>query len=378
MKMLRRLKPIIKKEFRQVFRDLRTLVVLVFMPIFLLILFGYALNFDVRHIKMAAYDEDKSVASREFISSFFHSEYFDLKYYLTSKSQVNELLDEGKVSMVLLVPHDFSRKILRGEKASVQLLIDGSNANQAATVVGYATGMVQSYSLKVITEVLMRRGASNFALPVDFRPRIWYNPELQSARFLIPGLIAFILMLSCVISTSLSVVREKERGTMEQLIVSPVKPLELILGKTIPYMLISLVTAYLILLIGWLLFDISVKGSQLQLFIITILYLFVALGVGLFISAIANTQQLAFQLSLLLIMLPTMLLSGFVFPIKNMPAAIQIFTYIIPARYFLVALRSIILKGVGWSAFWPELLYLLIFGVLLVALSWSRMRKKRL
>jgi len=376
--MLRRLKPVIKKEFRQVLRDLRTLVVLVFMPLFLLIMFGYALNFDVRHIRLAVYDEDKTAKSREFIATFFHSEYFDQKYYLASKSRINELLDEGKVSVVLVVPHDFSRKILRGEQASVQLLVDGSNANQAATVIGYSTGIVQSYSLKVITELLMRKGASSFALPVDFRPRVWYNPELQSARFLIPGLIAFILMLSCVISTSLSVVKEKERGTMEQIIVSPLKPLELILGKTIPYMLISLITAYLILFIGWLLFDVSVKGSQLQLFIITLIYLFVALGVGLFISTVANTQQLAFQLSLLLTMLPTMLLSGFVFPIKNMPAVIQLFTYIIPARYFLVALRSIILKGMGLGAFWPEVLYLIIFGAALVALSWARMRKKRL
>jgi len=373
-----RMKPIIKKEFRQISRDPRTLAVLVFFPVILLVLFGYALNFDVKHIGMAVYDEDKSPQSREFIDTFFHSEYFDQAYYLRSKDEVNSLLDEGKVAAVLVVPYDFSRKLIRGEEASVQILVDGSNANKASTVLGYATGLVQSYSLKIISQAFMRKAGRELVMPIDVRPRVWYNPELKSAKFLVPGLIAFILMISCVISTSMAIVKEKERNTMEQIIVSPVKPLELIIGKTIPYILISLVTAYLILLMGWLLFDVAVKGSQLQLFFITVLYLFVALGTGLLISTVANTQQLAFQLSLLLTMLPTMILSGFIFPIRNMPEAVQLFTYLIPARYFLVAMRGIILKGAGIGAFWPQILYMAVFAFALTGLSWVRMRKKRL
>jgi len=373
-----RMKPIIKKEFRQISRDPRTLAVLVLFPVLLLVLFGYALNFDVKHIGMAVYDEDKSPQSREFIDTFFHSEYFDQAYYLRSKDEVNSLLDEGKVAAVLVVPYDFSRKLIRGEEASVQILVDGSNANKASTVLGYATGLVQSYSLKIISQAFMRKAGRELVMPIDVRPRVWYNPELKSAKFLVPGLIAFILMISCVISTSMAIVKEKERNTMEQIIVSPVKPLELIIGKTIPYILISLVTAYLILLMGWLLFDVAVKGSQLQLFFITVLYLFVALGTGLLISTVANTQQLAFQLSLLLTMLPTMILSGFIFPIRNMPEAVQLFTYLIPARYFLVAMRGIILKGAGIGAFWPQILYMAVFAFALTGLSWVRMRKKRL
>jgi len=373
-----RMKPIIKKEFRQISRDPRTLAVLVFFPVLLLVLFGYALNFDVKHIGMAVYDEDKSPQSREFVDTFFHSEYFDQAYYLRSKDEVNSLLDEGKVAAVLVVPYDFSRKLIRGEEASVQILVDGSNANKASTVLGYATGLVQSYSLKIISQAFMRKAGRELVMPIDVRPRVWYNPELKSAKFLVPGLIAFILMISCVISTSMAIVKEKERNTMEQIIVSPVKPLELIIGKTIPYILISLVTAYLILLMGWLLFDVAVKGSQLQLFFITVLYLFVALGTGLLISTVANTQQLAFQLSLLLTMLPTMILSGFIFPIRNMPEAVQLFTYLIPARYFLVAMRGIILKGAGIGAFWPQVLYMAVFAFALTGLSWVRMRKKRL
>jgi ABC-2 type transport system permease protein len=185
-------------------------------------------------------------------------------------------------------------------------------------------------------------------------------------------------MLTAVISTSLSVVREKERGTMEQILVSPIQPLELILGKTIPYVFLSLLSAYLILLVGYVLFDVSIKGSQVQLFLVTILFLFVALGMGLFISTIASSQQVAFQLSGIIVMLPSFLLSGFVFPIRNMPVAVQIFTYFIPARYFLVALRSIILKGVGLRGFWSDVLFLFLFGILMLSLSWVRMRKKKL
>jgi ABC-2 type transport system permease protein len=376
--MFRRIKPIIKKEFRQVSRDTRTLGILVFLPMFLLVMFGYALNFDVKHISLAVYDEDRSRQSREFIQEFFQSEYFDQKYYLKDKNLINELLDENQVTGVLVVPYDFSKKVRAGQDAQVQILIDGSNSNAAGTVIGYASGIVQSYSSKILLDLLLVKTGRRFALPIDFRPRIWYNPELKSARFLVPGLIAFILMISGVVSTALSVVREKERGTMEQIIVSPIKPLELIVGKAIAYIVISLVSAYLILLMGWLIFDVPVKGSQVELFLVTVLFLFVALGMGLFISTISDSQQVAFQISALLTVLPTFLLSGFVFPIRNMPLPIQIVTYIIPARYFLVALRSIMLKGAGIAAFWQQVLFMAAFAVTITALSWVRMRKKRL
>ena len=221
MSMVRRLKPIIKKEFRQIFRDLRTLTLLVFMPVFLLILFGYALSFDVKHIRMAVYDQDRTRVSREFIQEFFNSEYFDQKYYFSDASLITEYLDEGKVAVVLVVPYDFSKNLLSGRSAPVQFLVDGSNANSASTVVGYTTAITQSYSLQVISDTILRKSHMNLVMPLDFRPRVWYNPELKSAKFLIPGLMAFILMVTSVIATSMSVVKEKERNTMEQIIVSP-------------------------------------------------------------------------------------------------------------------------------------------------------------
>ncbi len=375
--MLSRIKPIIIKEFRQVARDRRSLGVLLFIPAFMLIMFGYALNFDVKHTSLAIYDEDKSQTSRDFVENFLHSEYFDLKYYLNSAREIDELLGEEKVRVALVIPQDFSERLLAGREAVIQVIVDGANSNAAVMAIGYVSFIVQNYSTKILTNALVRIGQSGLSLPIDYRPRVWYNPELRSAKFLVPGLIVFILMVTTVISTSLSVVREKERGTMEQIIVSPIKPLELILGKTIPYIFISLIATVVILLVSYFLFDVVIKGSYLLLFIVTLIFLTGGLGLGLLISTIAETQQLAFMLAVLVTILPSFILSGFVFPIRNMPVVIQAITYLIPARYFLVVLRSIILKGVGLSAFWDQVLFLIAFAVLTITASSVRMRKKR-
>jgi len=375
--MLSRIKPIIIKEFRQVVRDKRSLGVLLLIPAFMLIMFGYALNFDVKHTSLAIYDEDKSQMSRDFVENFLHSEYFDLKYYLNSAREIDELMGEESVRVAVVVPQDFSERLLAGREAIVQVIVDGANSNAAVTAIGYVNAIVQNYSTKTLTNALMRIGQSGLSMPIDYRPRVWYNPELRSAKFLVPGLIVFILMITTVISTSLSVVREKERGTMEQIIVSPIKPVELILGKTIPYIFISLIATVVILLVSYFLFDVVIKGSYLLLFIVTLIFLTGGLGLGLLISSIAETQQLAFMLAVIVTALPTFILSGFVFPIRNMPVVIQAITYLIPARYFLVVLRSIILKGVGLSAFWDQVLFLIAFAALAITASSVRMRKRR-
>jgi len=372
--MTNRLKPVIKKEFRQISRDKRTLGILLFIPAFMLIMFGYALNFDVRDISLAVCDQDKTSSSRQFIESFLHSEYFSLNYYVNDPRKLDELLDKGDALVALVVPIGFSESTLAGRTSSVQVLVDGTNPTSASTAVGYATAIVQSYSNNIITHSLMRVGRSGMATPIDYRPRIWFNPELKSAKFLIPGLIGFILMVTAVVSTSLSIVREKERGTMEQLTVSPLNPVELILGKTIPYIAISLVATVVILIVGHVLFDVTVKGSYVLLLLVTLLYLTACLGLGLLISSISNSQQVAFQIAIMTTMLPTFLLSGFVFPIRNMPTAVQALTHIVPATYFIVALRAIVLKGVGISAFWDQLLYLLAFALLTIGLSSRRLR----
>ena len=367
--------PIMRKEFRQIKRDKRILGVLLFIPALTLVMFGYALNFDVKNTRMAVYDEDRSSTSREFIQQFFTSEYFMNVQTLSGKSEINDLLDGEQVRVVLVVPSTFTKDLQRGQAASVQVIVDGANSNAAATVLGYINAIIQQYSVKVMAESFVRMGRQNITLPIDFQPRVWYNPELKSAKFLVPGLVAFILMVTAVVSTALAIIRERELGTMEQLMVSPVRPLELILGKTIPYTIISLVATVAILFLGYVLFDVSIKGSILLLSLVTLLFLVGGLGMGLLISTIVETQQLAFMAAVIISMLPTFILSGFVFPIRNMPVIIQAFTYILPARYFLVALRAIILKGAGLSAFWDQALILAFYAVLMISVSSLRMRK---
>jgi len=369
-----RVKPIVKKEFRQIVRDKRTLGILLFVPAFMLVMFGYALNFDVKHISLAVCDEDKSSISREFVQTFLHSEYFDLNYFLQDRDEMDRLLDEGKATVALVVPKMFSAEILSGGQATVQVIVDGTNPTTASSSVGYVTAIVQSYSNRARTESLIRIEGHRLTMPIDYRPRVWFNPELKSAKFLVPGLIGFILMVTAVVSTSLSVVREKEQGTMEQLSVSPLRPLELIVGKTIPYVVISLAATVVVLAVGYILFDVTVRGSYILLGVVTLVYLTGCLGLGLLISSISDSQQVAFMIAVIATMLPTFLLSGFVFPIRNMPVWVQVITYFIPARYFMVALRAIILKGVGLTAFWDQMLFLIAFAVLTIGVSSARMK----
>jgi ABC-2 type transport system permease protein len=367
--------PIVRKEFRQIKRDKRVLAVLLFIPAMMLFMFGYALNFDIKHTTTAVYDEDNSAVSRDFIQQFFRNEYFDYTYRLQNKAEIDEFVDGGKVKMVLVIPSKFSERLAQGGNASVQIIVDGSNSTTGSTMLGYVNMIIQQYSNNVMTETFAVQGGRMVTIPIDFQPRVWYNPELKSAKFLVPGLIAFILMVTAVISTALAVVREREMGTIEQIMVSPVKPLELILGKTIPYTVISLIATVMILVLGYVLFGVSIKGSVLLLALVTIIFLIGGLGMGLLISTIAETQQVAFMIAVLTTMLPTFILSGFVFPIRNMPWIIQVITYFIPARYFLVALRAIVLKGVGISAFWEQLLLMTAFAVIVLTVSSARLKK---
>ena len=369
------IRPIVRKEFRQISRDRRSLGMLLFLPGFLLIMYGYALNFDVKHLALAIFDQEKSQASRDFRRLFLHSEYFDLKYDLDRAAEIDRLMAEDKIQMAVVIPVDFSRALLAGRETSVQVIVDGEESTIAGTAVGYVTAVAQSYSHDLLLETAQRRGGLRVEMPLDVRPRVWYNPELLSARFLVPGLMAFILMIIVVISTSFSIVREKERGSIEQIIVSPVKPAALIIGKTIPYVLISLVSSHLVLLFGYLLFDVSIRGNYLLLLLSVVLFLICGLGFGLLISTVAHTQQVAFIISIVSTLLPTFILSGFVFPIRNMPAAVQVVTYLIPARYFLVVLRDIMLKGVGIESFWVPLVSLLVFAAAAIGLSSARLGK---
>jgi len=326
---------------------------------------------------LAVFDRDGSPHSRDFTQAFLRSEYFQLKLMVSRESQIDGLLDSGRVKVVLVLPAEFSRDLLAGREAVVQILLDGTEATAASTILGYVNAIVSAYSQTIIIREIERRGGVRYSPPVDYRPRVWYNPELRSSRFLVPGLMAFILMIIVVISTSFSVVREKERGTMEQILVSPVRPLELLLGKTFPYVLISLASSHLVLFFGWLLFGVVITGSYWLLLMAMLLFLLGGLGLGLLVSTIAHTQQAAYMTSIILTMLPTFLLSGFVFPIRNMPDWIKLISYAIPARYFLIILRGIMLKGVGLEALWLQFLCLGAFGLIILLISGQRMKRIR-
>jgi ABC-2 type transport system permease protein len=366
--------PVMRKEFRQIRRDSRSLIFMIFIPAFLLLMFGFALNFDVKHIPLAVVDQEGSRTSRELAGKFGTTEYFDVKAELDRTGDVDGLMARDKIRAALIIPPTFSEDLLAGRSPSVQFLIDGANAMSGTTAAGYAAAILQSYSQRVTLEAMERHGLGGLTIPLNTEVRIWYNPELKSARFLVPGLMAFILMVILTTSTAFSIVREKERGTMEQISVSPLRPTALIIGKLIPYVLISLASAHFVLALGWVLFGVAVKGSYFLLLLTMVLFLISGLGQGILISAITRTQQVAFLLSVLTTILPTFILSGFVFPVRNMPVVIQAVTYFVPAKYFLVALRAIILKGAGLSAFWDQALYLAGFAVLTLALSAALLR----
>jgi ABC-2 type transport system permease protein len=362
--MIRKTLAVGHKEMRQIVRDRRSLLILLFVPAFFLLLYGYALNFDIRDVPLAVQDQDHSTRSRELVSAFVNSGYFTLSGYVDSDEEISTLVDRGLARATLVIPGGFERDLNTGVPATVQVILDGDNANTASTVMGYSQSIVSGF------------GGPVSVAPLTLEPRIWYNPQLRSTLFLIPGLIAYIAMITAVVSTALSVVREKERGTMEQVRMAPVSPLSFILGKTLPYFVLSFASALIIILTAMALFDLPMRGSWALLCLSIGLFLVGAMAQGLLISTIADSQQVAFQLALLSSFLPTFILSGFIFPISSMPAVIQAITHVVPARYFLVALRAVVLKGAGLGAFWEDLVALTIFATIALGLASVRLARE--
>ena len=372
---MKRFWAIFKKELRQIARDPLSLGLLIFVPALLLALYGYALSFDVKHIRVAFVDQSRTPESRRLLDSLFQNPYFDNAGQLTSTVEAGDWLDRGRVRAVLVIPPDYARKLTRGETASLQVLVDGADANTATTTVGYFEALTDRLSRQLRLEILGRVGAAPALPVVQPEPRVWFNPELESARFLVPGLIGLLLMISAVIATSLSIVREKERETIEQIMVSPVRPEELVLGKTLPYVLIGLLTMALILALGWLLFGVEVRGSWLLLILTTLVFLFSALGMGLLVSTVTRSQQVAFMVAIIVSLLPSIILSGLIFPIPNMPLPIQGLSALMPPRYFVAALRGIILKDAPFTALWPNLLAMLLLGLVFNLVAAHNTRK---
>ena len=358
------------KEFRQIARDRRTLLTLLFVPAFFLLIYGYALNFDIRNIRLGLDDRDRTPESRSLVSAFVNSGYFDLVASVDHDAEASRLMDRNEVRAILVIPAGLGRSVRNGRPAAVQVLLNGDNANTATTVMGYALTIVRSESARY------RPAAAPAGPLVAIEPRVWYNPELRSTLFLVPGLIAYVAMITAVISTALSVVREKERGTMEQVRMAPLDAASFIVGKTVPYFVISLVSAFGIIFAAMVLFGMPMRGSWTLLVVAVSLFLVGALGLGLLISTVADNQQVAFQVAFLVSFLPTLMLSGFIFPISSMPAFLQAVTRVVPARYFLIALRGVVLKGAGLTAFWTELVALAVFAIVVLTLASVRLRRQ--
>ncbi len=364
------------KELRQVARDPLSLVMLLGVPSFMLLLYGFALNFDVRHIALAVEDRSLSRESRALVSAFVNSSYFDLTRTLAPGSDLERLTRRGEAKAVLVIPADYARTMAAGRTARVALWVDGADARTASTVLGYAEAVVAERNVELAPAGAAGAAAARRTAGIDYQPRVWYNPELSSTQFLVPGLIGFILMLTAVQSTAMSIVREKERGTMEQLRVTALRPGELILGKTLPYLAISLAATALILAAARVLFGVVVRGSYVDLFVATLVYLLGALGLGLLVSSIARSQAMAFQVGSVISMLPAIFLSGFIFPIRSMPAPVQAITYIVPTRYFLVVLRGIILKGAGLDRYGRDLGFLVLYAAVVLAVAYVRLVRR--
>ncbi len=350
---------IAKKEFVHIYRDPRSLALVILMPALLMLLFGYAVTLDVKKVSMAVLDRDRSQESLNFIQRFSASPYFHLRLWVQDEKTMLRLIDQGKVKMGLILPWDFSKTIKAEKIASVQALIDGADANTASLILSYAQAIARQYTQEKTILKVTRLGMQNLSFPVDARPRVWFNEDLESKNYFVPGLVAVIISIIGVLLTGQVIVREWEKGTMELLISTPVRKGELMVGKLFPYFFIGLLDLSLSVLMGKWVFQVPLRGSVVLLFALSCIYILVALALGLTISTIARTQLLANQMAMVIGFLPTFLLSGFTFVISNMPPWLQIITYGIAPRYYVTIVKEIFLKGAGFSFLWRETLVLM-------------------
>jgi len=372
---LERALAILTKEFKQIFRDPRMKTIIFITPLVQILLFGYSANKDITYVPTAIYDQDNTAQSRDLLREFTYSKYFVPERYLSSDQEQDYVLNKGLASCVIRIDRGFGRNLTAGKPAAIQLAFDGTDSNTAMVVMGYANTIISRYQEELLSAKAGRAGLVNTVPAVDLRERAWFNGNLISRNYYLPGVIATIVTMMSLMLTSMAIVKEKEIGTMEQLTVSPLKPLELIIGKLLPFGIIALIQVTLITTLGILWFKLPMRGNLLFLLFATCIYLFTTLGIGLFISTISSTQQEA-NMSVFLFYLPAVLLSGFAYPISNMPRFIQYFTLINPMRYFMVIIRSIFLKGVGLQVLWAQLLPLLAIGITVIILSSLRFRRR--
>lgn len=367
----------ITKEFQQFRRDPKMFGIILIAPVIQLIFLGYAANLDVENVKAVVYDQNRTSTSREFVERFTSSGYFEIIEYVSSYKVLENKLDKAEAILGLVISQDFEKNIARKEPAPLQAIFEGSDGNQASIAAGYVQMIVSKYSKDVITKYMNIGGrkispAGNLSAEV----RVWYNPEMKTRNYMVPGIVGLLVSLVTLVLTSLAVVKEKEIGTMEQLIVTPIKPYQLIAGKLIPFTILGLISVIIVLFAMRFIFEIPVKGSESFLLLSAFFYILSTLGIGLFVSTISKTQQQAMMIAIFAVMMPMIFLSGFAFPIENMPKIIQYISYIIPLRYFNTIIRGVILKGLGFADLWVNALILLLMGVIILFFSALRFKSR--
>jgi ABC-2 type transport system permease protein len=373
---LKRIKAIAWKEFIQIKRDSRSLGLALVIPIFMLLIFGYGLSLDIDHVRTIIWNQDaSSQLTSDFLLNFKNSKYFEITGYTDNYRDIQRKIDRGQIMLALVIPKDFSHYIESGKIAPLQLIVDGSDANTATIAMNYVRAVVAQYNVNLLSSAFDEHGL-NPVKPMDARSRVWFNMSLTSTWFIIPGVIAMIMMIIAALLISVTIAREWERGTMEQLISTPVKAPELIIGKFIPYFCIGFFDLTVGVIMAQFLFQVPFRGNYFLLISLSSLFLTGALSQGILISVVAKTQLMASQLASLTTLIPTLLLSGFIYPIFNMPKFIQVFTYLIPARYYIVVLRDLFLKGNGLSTIWDEALFLLLFACIMFVFAIRKFKKK--
>ena len=373
---LRRIKAITKKEFIQIRRDPRSLAMALFIPAFLLLIFGYGLSLDIDHVRTLVWNQDaSSEITRKFLLDFKNSKYFKIVGYTDNYREIEKKINNGQILMALVIPKDFSRDLKSGRAAPLQLIVDGSDANTATIAMGYVRTVVSNYNVNLLTKTLSNYGIKP-PRSIDARGRIWFNMGLTSTWFIIPGVLAMVIMIISALLSSLCIAREWERGTMEQLISTPIKAPELVIGKFIPYFVIGFLDLMVGVVMARVLFQVPFRGSYILFIFLSSLFLTGALSQGILISVVARTQLMANQLANLTTLIPTILLSGFIYPIFNMPKAIQLVTYFVPARYYMAVLRGLFLKGSGFYTLWDEAVFLFLFALLMFFFAVMGFKKK--
>ena len=366
----------VKKEFFQFKRDPKMFGLILIAPVIQLIFLGFAANLDVKLVRTIIYDQDKSSTSKDFIEDLTSSGYFRIEKYVNDYDEITKDIDKGKAILAIVIPDNFEKDIYNRRTVSMQALFNGSDGNTANISAGYLQKVVSGFSEKININFLNKIGRKTSAATILPEIRIWYNPELKTRNFMVPGIVGLLLSIITLILTSLAVVKEKEIGTMEQLIVTPLKPYQIIIGKLIPFIVLAFAAVIIIVAAMWLIFGIPVKGELWFLFLSSFLYILSTLGLGLFVSTISKTQQQAMMISIFTVMMPMIFLSGFAFPIENMPKSIQLISYVVPLRYFNEIIRGVILKGLGFSDLWINALLLFLIGVTILFLSSIRFKSK--